>query len=123
MGITTMRGKERIVADAPDELIWIRLARLRSSKLCESLLREKIAQQGASAKELSEEVLQKKAIGVSSAIDSGIGYWKAESDALNSWILSRYYALLQMTIAEQVASITNDDDLASIQRHTVFGHG
>lgn len=113
-------SRERIVAEAPDEILWVRIARLKSTKLCEELIRNKQKEQGTS---LSDELIKKKAVGVSSAVEAAIGYWKSGSDSLNAWILSRYYALLQMTIAEQVASVKNSDDLASIQRHTIFGHG
>jgi hypothetical protein len=111
---------ETLVARDANEIIWIRIARLKSTRLCEELLRKKQRSHGT---QLSEEIIQKKAIGVSSAITAAIGYWKSESESLNARILSRYYALLQMTIAEQVASVKNVDDLASIQRHTVYGHG
>ncbi|MGH9439208.1 MAG: hypothetical protein ACRD22_15255, partial [Terriglobia bacterium] len=60
---------------------------------------------------------------MSSAIQSALGYWDTKEGGLNSKILSRYYALLQITIAEQIASLDTQDDLAAVQRHTEYGHG
>jgi hypothetical protein len=72
---------------------------------------------------INEEIIFKKAIGISSAIESAIGYWDVKPTSLNAWIVSRYYALLQFTIAEQVASPLNTEDLTSVQKHTEQGHG
>ena len=38
-------------------------------------------------------------------------------------VVSRYYALLQITIAEQVASPISKDSLEEVQKHTEYGHG
>lgn len=111
---------EHLVADDHNELVWLRFKRLTNSKLCEHLLSEKQSRFEVS---FDREIIQRKAIGLASVIDSGLGYWEQNKSRLNSWVLSRYYALLQMTIAEQVASIKNNDDLSSVQRHTEDGHG
>lgn len=111
---------ERFVGENAEELIWLRINRLRSVNLCEALLRKKFMMRN---KCIDGELLSKKAIGLSSAIESTVGYWQSKGESLNSKVLSRYYALLQMTIAEQVSSIDNEDDLAGIQRHTEYGHG
>lgn len=107
---------ERFVAENVTEAIWLRLRRLTSAQLCEQLL---IAQKSAAPADL----LHKKSIGMSSAVRSALGYWDTKEGGLNSKILSRYYALLQITFAEQIASLTTDDDLATVQRHTESGHG
>lgn len=72
---------------------------------------------------ITEEIIKSKAIGLSSAIESAIGYWQGHPQAVNAKVLSRYYFLLQMTIAEQVSSVKNTDDLKEVQRHTERGHG
>lgn len=115
-----MARVEHLVADDHNELVWLRFKRLTNSKLCEQLLNDKQIRLQVN---LDHEILQRKAIGLASVVDSGLGYWEQNKNRLNSWVLSRYYALLQMTIAEQVASIKNTDDLGSVQRHTEFGHG
>lgn len=42
---------------------------------------------------------------------------------MNSRLLNRYYAILQISIAEQIASSDPEANLESIQKHTEFGHG
>lgn len=117
-----MEEIERFVAEDADEIIWMRLNRLKSEKLCKAILNNKIKRKNSI--KIDENIISKKATGVSSAIESAIGFWKTETDSLNSKVLSRYYALLQMTIAEQVSSISNADDLSTIQRHVEYGgHG
>lgn len=114
------RLSERLLAENPREMIRLRLNRLRSVKLNEAILKEKNDKLDIP---LDDSIIKKKAIGLSSAIDSGLGFWNNESDSLNARILSRYYALLQMTIAEQVSSVKNKDGLAEVQKHTEYGHG
>lgn len=112
---------ETFKAENVDEIVWLRLNRLKSVRLCENLIRKKLTK---SQNELiTEEVIKAKAIGLSSAIESAIGYWEVNPRSLNAKILSRYYFLLQMTIAEQVSSVKNTDDLKKVQRHTENGHG
>jgi hypothetical protein len=72
---------------------------------------------------LTEPLLQEKADGLSAAIDSALGYLETRPTELNSWIVSRYYGLMQLTIAEQVSSPNNDYNLAKIQSVTEYGHG
>jgi len=112
---------ERFVAEDSDEIVWLRLNRFKSVKLCEVVLKEKLEEKAE--KKIDENLIHRKAIGLSSAIESAIGYWKSKTQDLNSKVLSRYYALLQMTIGEQVSSISNADDLSTVQRHTEQGHG
>lgn len=109
-----------IIANDPNKLIWLKLKQLTSVEVCKNLLRDKSDRNKVC---LDESVLNKKAIGLASAIDSALGYWQEKPTSLNSWVLSRYYALLQLTIAEQVADVKSDADLASIQKHTEQGHG
>ncbi|MGE8550899.1 MAG: hypothetical protein ACN6NN_08345, partial [Acinetobacter calcoaceticus] len=109
-----------IIANDPNKLVWLRLKQLTSVEVCKILLREKSKRQDVL---LDENLLNKKSIGLASAIESALGYWQEKPTSLNSWVLSRYYALLQLTIAEQVASPSNESDLASIQKHTEQGHG
>jgi len=104
-----------------DEIVWLRLNRLRSVKLCEKLIRAKLVKNPNAA--ITEELIKSKAIGLSSAIESAIGYWQVRPQSVNAKVLSRYYFLLQMTIAEQVSSVKNTDDLKAVQRHTEYGHG
>jgi hypothetical protein len=109
-------GIERFVADNVTEAVWLRLRRLTSARLCDQLLTAR----GTST---PVELIQKKALGMASAIRSALGYWDSKEGGLNSKILARYYALLQITIAEQISSLDNQDDLAKVQRHTEYGHG
>jgi hypothetical protein len=108
-------------AENGDEVVWLRLNRLKSVKLCENLLRGKLEKSPMPM--ITDDVIKSKAIGLSSAVESAIGYWRVSPESLNAKILSRYYFLLQMTIAEQVSSIKNTDDLKTVQRHTENGHG
>lgn len=112
---------ETFKASNIDEIIWLRLNRLKSVKLCEDLLNRKLKQVPNPA--ITPEIITRKAIGLSSAIESAIGYWQVSPQSLNAKVLSRYYFMLQMTIAEQVSSIKNTDDLEAVQRHTANGHG
>ncbi|WP_237458065.1 hypothetical protein [Vibrio parahaemolyticus] len=109
-----------IIANDPNKLVWLRLKQLTSVEVCKNLIKEKCARQGA---QLDDEIIERKSIGLASAIDSALGYWQEKPTSLNSWVLSRYYALLQLTIAEQVSSPSNLSDLASVQKHTEQGHG
>lgn len=107
---------ERLVAHEVTEIVWLRLRRLTSRNICRRIVSKRCP-------ELSPELLDKKADGVASAMRSALGYWEAESETLNAKILTRYYALLQISIAEQVASSDPAADLEGIQRHTEQGHG
>lgn len=112
---------ETFKASNIDEIIWLRLNRLKSVKLCEDLLRKKLEQSPNRA--ITEDIIKSKAIGLSSAVESAIGYWQVSPQSLNAKVLSRYYFLLQMTIAEQVSGIKSTDDLKVVQKHTENGHG
>lgn len=107
---------ERFVAENVTEAVWLRLRRLTSAQLCEQLLCERTSS-------ISADIIRQKSIGMSSAIRSALGYWDTKEGGINSKILSRYYALLQITFAEQISSLTVNDDLAAVQRHTEQGHG
>lgn len=111
---------ERYVANDQQEMVRLRTNRLRSVALCEGLLREKCEMYGVA---LDDETIRGKAVGLSSAVDCAMGYWNTQSQNLNAKVLSRYYGLLQMTIAEQVSSVRSDADLSRVQRHTEQGHG
>jgi hypothetical protein len=107
---------ERLVAEDVRQAVWLRFRRLTSVRLCRRML-------SVRAPELPQDVAEKKAEGVASAVRSVLGYWQSTPASLNAKILTRYYALLQVTIAEQVASPEARSDLTEIQRHTEFGHG
>lgn len=107
---------ERFVANDITEATWLRLKRLSSSQLCKRIIEKNCIC-------LTPEVIEKKSIGMSSAIRSAFGYWYTKEGGLNSKILSRYYALLQITIAEQISSDDPKTDLTSVQKHTEYGHG
>ena len=109
-----------IIANDPNKLIWLRLKQLTSVEVCKNLIHDKCKRFGVN---LDTEIVNNKAIGLASAIDSALGYWQEKPSSLNSWVLSRYYALLQLTIAEQVADPRNTSDLKSVQKHTEQGHG
>ncbi|MDA3810127.1 MAG: hypothetical protein PF518_07295 [Spirochaetaceae bacterium] len=111
---------EWLVGTDHDELLRLRFSRLKSPEICQRLLEEKCKRKGVS---LDESVLKEKAKGLSSAIESALNYWKIKEDSLNTRVLSRYYAFLQFTIAEQVASVNNTGDLKEAQKHTEQGHG
>lgn len=111
-----MQFQEFLVSDNVTGVLWNRLRRLTSSQLCRKVIQHR-------APGLTEEELARKAKGMSWAVDSALGYWDTKSGGLNSKTLSRYYAILQLSIAEQVASPNPNDDLSRIQRHTNSGHG
>lgn len=107
---------ERFVATDINGAIWLRLKRLTSSQICKKIIQR-------NHPSLDEKDYVSKSIGMSSAIRSAIGYWETENGGLNSRILSRYYALLQISLAEQISSGDIKDDLKSVQKHTESGHG
>lgn len=109
---------ETYVADNIKELLHIRIKRLQDEEICRRVLREK-----SNSTNIKQEIIDKKAKGLSSAIKSSLGFLQQETSSLNAWILSRYYALLQITIAEQVSSLNNEKDLLQIQESTACGHG
>lgn len=107
---------ERFIANDVKETIWLRLKRLGSSQLCAKIIEK-------NSPGLATHIVEKKADGVSSAIRSAFGYWDTKDGGLNSKILSRYYAILQISIAEQISSNDSNTDLVSVQNHTEHGHG
>ncbi|PWY12515.1 YaaC family protein [Citrobacter koseri] len=107
---------ERFVATDVNGAIWLRLKRLTSSQICKKIIQK-------NHPSLQEDECINKSVGMSSVIRSAIGYWETENGGLNSKILSRYYALLQISLAEQISSGDPKDDLKSVQKHTESGHG
>lgn len=116
MNIDDGRRIEKLVADDVAEAMWLRLRRLTSGQLCKKIIKRYSAS-------LSQDILDKKADGMAWAIRSALGYWSVRDGELNARILSRYYALLQVSIAELISSNDPRDDLSTIQRHTEYGHG
>jgi hypothetical protein len=104
------------VAQDVQQIIWLRLRRMTSARLCRQAISSRTSQ-------LSKEVLDSKAEGVASSIRSALGFWESNPVGLNARILSRYYALLQISIAEQVASVDPALNLKEVQKHTEQGHG
>ena len=94
-----------LVADNLSEAVWLRLRRFTSPPA------------------LATDTLKKKGQELAFAVRSALGYWRSEPGSLNAKVLTRYYALLQITIAEQVASPDSTADLKEIQGHTESGHG
>ncbi|MBD3339791.1 MAG: hypothetical protein GF353_11820 [Candidatus Lokiarchaeota archaeon] len=111
---------ERFVTTDPDELLKIRFSRFRSPEIAKKLLLDKCNQKDIS---VNQDLINEKAKGLSSIIDSALSYFQIKEQSLNARILSRYYALLQFTIAEEVASIENTVDLKVAQKYTEKGHG
>ncbi|CAE6866482.1 hypothetical protein R75461_08307 [Paraburkholderia nemoris] len=107
---------EIIYADDIGEALWFRLKRFASHKLCEKVILKR-------SPGISEADLKDKATGMAWAMRSALGYWETKSGGLNSRVLSRYYALLQISIAEQIALGDAGVTLASVQKHTEQGHG
>jgi hypothetical protein len=107
---------ERLVAEDVRQAIWLRLRRMTSSRLCRQII-------SAKTKVLSPDVLGSKAEGLAWAVRSALGYWESNPADLNAKLLTRYYALLQISVAEQVASPNPTFDLKEAQRHTEKGHG
>jgi hypothetical protein len=107
---------ERLVAEDTRQTIWLRLRRMTSSRLCRQII-------SARANAITPEVLDHKAEGLAWAVRSALGYWESNPADLNAKVLTRYYAMLQISIAEQVASPNPKFDLEQAQRHTEQGHG
>jgi hypothetical protein len=107
---------EHIYADNLAEVVWLRLKRLSSHQLCAKVILGR-------SPAMPEPALTEKAAGMAWAVRSAVGYWETKSGGLNARVLSRYYALLQMSIAEQIAAGDETSTLPSIQRHTEQGHG
>lgn len=114
--MSSQKTIERFVATDVNGAIWLRLKRLTSSQVCKKIIQKNHPQ-------LQEVEYINKSVGMSSAIRSAIGYWETENGGLNSKILSRYYALLQISLAEQISSGDPKDDLKAVQKHTESGHG
>ncbi len=111
---------QTITADDPTGTALLFLNRLTSPSLCERLLRKTA---DAMEKPVDSALLTRKADGVASAVDAGLGFWTAASRSLNARILSRYYALMHFSIAEQVAAPGTLSDLDTVQSSTNHGHG
>ncbi|WP_321956328.1 YaaC family protein [Paraburkholderia bannensis] len=107
---------EHIYADNLAEVVWLRLRRLSSRQLCAKVILGR-------SPTMPGVALEEKAAGMAWAVRSAVGYWETKSGGLNARVLSRYYALLQMSIAEQIAAGDETSTLPSIQRHTEQGHG
>ena len=114
--MTASRDVERLVAENVSEAIWLRLRRLTSSTLCRRILSRR-------APALDKDSIDKKGDETAWAVRSALGYWQESPAALNAKVLTRYYALLQISIADQVASPDSKLTLEQIQRHTEAGHG
>ncbi len=72
---------------------------------------------------LAVDVAQRKGNEVAASVRSALGYWQSQTGSLNAKVLTRYYALLQISIAEQLADPASAADLQQIQSHTEVGHG
>jgi hypothetical protein len=107
---------EAIVARDVEGALRLRLHRMTSATICRRML-------AAKHPKMPEEVIMKKAEGVASALRSALGYWGSGHSALNAKLLSQYYFILQLSIAEEVANASPDATLESIQKHTEQGHG
>ncbi len=104
---------ERLVAENVSEAVWLRLRRLTSSTLCSGIV----------ARRASGDI-ESKGREIAWAVKSALGYWQSGAIALNAKVLTRYYALLQISIAEELASPASKADLLAIQRRTEHGgHG
>ena len=108
------------VAEFPREMALILLRRLTTPKLAANLIKERAEREQV---QLNSALLEKKARGVASAVDSALGYLKTDASNLNQALVARYYAMLQLTIAEQVADVKTAADLAAVQQYTTWGHG
>lgn len=116
-----MKAIRFLTSENPHHTIMLYLRRLRSERLCEKIIRKKYAEAGRHA---TDDLIKKKSIGLAASIDSALGHLETNAENLNSRILSRYYAILQLTIAEQISSTTSEETLADIQRQTEKGgHG
>ena len=104
------------MAEEVSEAVWLRMRRLTSILICRRLIKKQ-------KPDIDEEVLNKKAEQTAWAVKTALGYWQSQLGSLNANVLSRYYALLQITIAEQVASPISKDSLEEVQKHTEYGHG
>ena len=107
---------EQLVAENIGEAVWLRFRRLTSSTLCRRTIE-------ARAPKLPPAVAEQKGQEVASSVRGALGYWQTQPGSLSAKVLSRYYALLQVSIAEQVADPASAADLRKIQSHTESGHG
>jgi hypothetical protein len=107
---------EQLVAENIGEAVWLRFRRLTSSTLCRRMIE-------ARAPKLPPAVAEQKGQEVASSVRGALGYWGTQPGSLNAKVLSRYYALLQVSIAEQISDPASTADLRKIQSHTESGHG
>jgi hypothetical protein len=108
---------ERLVAENVPEAVWLRLRRLTSSTLCRGVI------EARAPGLLSPEVIEQKGQEVASSVRGALGDWQSQAASLNAKVLTRYYALLQISIAEQLASPASTSNLKEVQSHTERGHG
>lgn len=107
---------EWLVASDVTEAVWLRLRRLTSATLCRRVIE-------ARSPIISGDRAGRKGNEVAASVRSALGYWQSQTVALNAKVLTRYYALLQISIAEQLADPESIADLQQIQSHTEAGHG
>ena len=108
---------DRFVAEDTNEATRLRLRSLTSFRMCERII-------GKRGPDLEPSIVAAKAAQTAWAVKNALGYWESGTTSLNARVLSRYYALLQVSIAEQVASPNSHTDLQEIQKHTESGgHG
>lgn len=111
--------KERIRIEGTniEELLYLRIKRLSSLNLCKKLIRD-------IKPHLDEAKLNTKAEGLASSVNSFLGFYSLSTpSSLNLWVLTRYYALMQITIAEQIVNRDDVNDLSDIENFTKQGHG
>lgn len=113
-----MKDRIHIEGISIEELLYLRIKRLTSTTLCRNVIKRQ-------KPDLTPEVLNSKAEGLSSSINSFLGFFNFENKtkSLNLWILTRYYALLQITIAEQLVQRDEISSLEDIEQSTKYGHG
>lgn len=107
---------EQLVAENVSEAVWLRFRRLTSATLCSRVVATR-------APSLKKELVEQKGREIASSVRGALGYWDSTTTSLNAKALTRYYALLQISIAEQLASPASIPNLSEVQRYTESGHG
>lgn len=98
---------EAIVSENAVDALRLRLRRMTSPTICARMLSVKYPS-------LGQQAVAEKSEGIASSLRSALGYWENASASLNARILNQYYFMLQLSIAEQVATDAQDLTLTTI---------
>ncbi|MGA3028918.1 MAG: hypothetical protein ABSF98_29615 [Bryobacteraceae bacterium] len=114
------RRVRHITGETPLAGIWSRLDQFTSKTLAEKLIRRRATDESFT---LTTDI-EKKAEGVAFALRNASDYFRGVPyESLNKRILSLYYGVLALALAEMLASPQGPADLNQVEGFTKRGHG